>query len=408
MISEIEIKMLSIIVPIYNIKEYLPKCLDSIVVQNFEDMETILVDDGSTDGCASICDEYALNNPRMRVIHQENGGLVNARKRGLSEASGEFIMFVDGDDWLEPDACSVMMDMMEREKTDVVIACHYVNMADGQTEARHGVREGRYEGGLLVGEIFPRMIIGEDFFDWIIYPGFWAKLFRRDKLSGLLIDEDERIVMGEDAAVVYPYLLLCNSIYICNKPVYHYRQSLSSMVKIHVDTQTERMRYNALYNSGRSFFENHTDLCNLTEEWRKYVMFLAVPRLDVLYDGFDMEDELVPFTGVKRGMRIVLYGSGTYGQRLANAINRTHMCTIAHWVDRNYKQYRDIGLEVEPPDVLNDKDDFDAIIVANTYYRSRMGLYEQLVKKYPREKVHLIDVDRILSEEIFFKCGLGS
>lgn len=399
-------KMLSVIVPIYNIIDYLPKCLDSIVDQDYVDMEVILVDDGSTDGCSSVCDEYALNNPGIRVIHQDNGGLVFARKRGLNEAIGDYIMFVDGDDWLESDACSFMMGMMEREKTDVVIASHYVNMANGQNEAKHDVKEGRYEGDSLTGKIFPRMIIGKDFFDWRIYPGFWAKIFKRDKLSNLLIDEDERIVMGEDAAVVYPYLLLCNSIYICNKPIYHYRQSLSSMVKTHVDVYTERLRYRALYDFGMTFFGKYTELCDLTEEWRKYVMFLAVPRIDVLYDGFEEEDELIPFTGVKRGMKVVLYGSGTYGQRLANAIRRSQMCEIVHWVDRNYKQYREIGLEVEPPDVLESKDDFDAIIIANTYYRSRMGLYEQLIKKYPNEKVHLIDVDEILSEDMMVKCGI--
>ena len=93
----------SIIVPIYNVKPYLKECLDSILVQTFSDFELILVDDGSTDGSERLADSYALSDPRVKVVYKENGGLSSARNAGLDLACGEYIYFVDSDDYIEPD-----------------------------------------------------------------------------------------------------------------------------------------------------------------------------------------------------------------------------------------------------------------------------------------------------------------
>ena len=94
---------ISIIVPIYNVAEYLEECIQSILVQRMNSIEIILVDDGSTDGCAELCDFYAEKDRRIIVIHKENGGLVSARKEGLKRATGKYIAYVDGDDWIETD-----------------------------------------------------------------------------------------------------------------------------------------------------------------------------------------------------------------------------------------------------------------------------------------------------------------
>lgn len=95
--------LISVIVPVYNVENYLCKCVDSIINQTYNNLEIILVDDGSTDGSASICDEYVLKDSRVKVIHKENGGVSSARNIGIAEASGEYICFVDSDDWLELD-----------------------------------------------------------------------------------------------------------------------------------------------------------------------------------------------------------------------------------------------------------------------------------------------------------------
>lgn len=111
---------LSIIVPIYNVEQYLRKCVDSVLNQDYEDYEIILVDDGSPDGCPQICDEYAAKHENIRVVHRENGGLSAARNSGIEEAKGEYVMFVDSDDYIEPNVLRGLMEQVEREQLDVL------------------------------------------------------------------------------------------------------------------------------------------------------------------------------------------------------------------------------------------------------------------------------------------------
>ena len=112
--------ILSIIIPIYNVAEYLKQCLDSVYSQVRDDYQVILVDDGSTDNSGAICDEYKLKYPQTIVIHKENGGLSDARNAGIKVATGEYIYFVDSDDWLAPNAISTLLDYAIENKCDVV------------------------------------------------------------------------------------------------------------------------------------------------------------------------------------------------------------------------------------------------------------------------------------------------
>ena len=108
--------LLSVIVPVYNVEKYLKRCLESILVQSWNDYEIILVDDGSTDSSAQICDLYAEKYEMIRVIHKENKGLSDTRNRGIEEASGEYVYFPDSDDWLEPNTFSELSDVIEELK----------------------------------------------------------------------------------------------------------------------------------------------------------------------------------------------------------------------------------------------------------------------------------------------------
>lgn len=110
----------SIIVPVYNTERYLKKCIDSILIQKFSDFELILVDDGSEDGCGDMCDQYAEYDSRVRVIHKKNMGVSAARNDGLDKASGDYILFVDSDDWIENNCLEVLNDVIT-ENIDVVV-----------------------------------------------------------------------------------------------------------------------------------------------------------------------------------------------------------------------------------------------------------------------------------------------
>ena len=117
--------MVSVIVPVYNVKTYLKKCIDSILSQTYKDLELILVDDGSTDGCAQICDDYLCIDERVKVIHKKNGGQGSARNCALDIAKGDYIMFVDSDDYINNDMIDYMLESLERTESDIAF-CGFI------------------------------------------------------------------------------------------------------------------------------------------------------------------------------------------------------------------------------------------------------------------------------------------
>lgn len=119
-------ELISVIVPIYKVEQYLNQCISSIVNQTYKNLEIILVDDGSPDQCPQMCDEWAERDSRIKVIHKANGGLSDARNAGLEVCSGEYLAFIDSDDWIEPDYVEKMLDAAVTEKADIV-ACTFVN-----------------------------------------------------------------------------------------------------------------------------------------------------------------------------------------------------------------------------------------------------------------------------------------
>jgi len=397
--------MISIIVPIYNIDTYLRQCIESLVSQTYVDIEVILVDDGSTDLCYDICEEYKKRDSRVQVIHKKNGGQVSARKAGLKVANGEYIAFVDGDDWVDPAMYVLMLKKLEEEAVDVVMCGRYEDTGACSKKVCHGIKEGRYDKSRMISEIYPRMLVGGDFFEWGIFPGVWDKLFRKECIYPCQMNVDDFIIMGDDAACVYPCLLLADSIYVMGDCYYHYRQTTVSTIKqIRQDGQDKR-RYRLLFQSVNHFFTENVQIYDLREQWLQYMLFLMVPRADSLYKDVEALDYLFPFPKVKRNSRIILYCAGTYGQRLYQYIQRTGYCEIAAWVDQNYVELSRQGLPVESTDVIFDKE-YDAIVIANVFASAKREIYRKLMAKCPERKVYLMDEKLIKSHETLQAFGL--
>ncbi len=397
--------MISIIVPIYNVEKYIRQCIDSICRQTYQDLEIILVDDGSTDACGHICEEYREKDSRVIVIHKDNGGLVSARKAGIRAASGQYIAYVDGDDWIEPDMYRRMYQKMTEQNVDVVMCGRYEDTGKSCKQVFQGIPEGKYDQRALLEEVYPRMIINGDFFTWGMFPGVWDKLFRRECVERFQLAVDERIVMGEDAACTYPCLLNIKSAYVMHACLYHYRQTTSSMVKKVQDEDLEREQFRVLHQSVKTELAKYKDIYDLYPQWEKYMLFLMIPRADKLYRGFAELDYLFPFPHVHRGATIILYGAGTYGQRLYMFLGQTGFCKVAAWVDRNYVELRKMGLPVESPETIKAVS-YDEIVVTITYAKPRYALWKSLSEKYHVQKIHLIDEQLIYSEETLSALGL--
>ena len=140
--------LVSIIVPVFKVPEsYLKKCIESICAQTLREIEILLVDDGSPDACGKICDRYADQDGRIRVIHKKNEGLSAARNDGCRAARGKWIMFMDGDDWIEPDMCQVMYDAGETQQVQLVICGIVKDYGKSETEYRFYMEDGRVYRG---------------------------------------------------------------------------------------------------------------------------------------------------------------------------------------------------------------------------------------------------------------------
>lgn len=185
--------LISVIVPVFGVEAYLPKCLDSIIHQSYSNLEIVLVDDGSTDSCPQICDDYAKRDSRVRVIHKEHGGLSSARNAGLDVANGDFIAFADSDDWLELDMYEQMMTAAVENRADLV-TCDVNKWMFGRN--RYHTISGNTGKWTIIednDELFCHIIILNPILSFVV----WNKLFRRSIIG------DTRFKVGQCYEDVY-------------------------------------------------------------------------------------------------------------------------------------------------------------------------------------------------------------
>lgn len=221
--------MISVIVPVYNVEKYIEHCIDSILNQTFSDFELILVNDGSVDCSGEICDRFAQNDKRILVIHKENGGQNSAIKAGLKKATGEYVCFVDSDDWLEENALEVLYDCIQSNGADLSVSNAFRNGATESDFMLHFCEEGIYDKQKIEEEIFPNLItrINQKYVS--ISPSRCGKLFRKDLIFKVLDYCDESIRRGEDKLLTYPYIMICSKIVITKAKTYHYRDNAASI-----------------------------------------------------------------------------------------------------------------------------------------------------------------------------------
>lgn len=219
----------SIIVPVYNVEKYLSECIESLINQTYDNFEIILVDDGSPDNSPQICDEYAKKDSRIKVIHKENGGVTSARKAGTNAATGDYIVCVDADDWVENTYLEEFANAIGIDNSEVVCCEDYVDNGVTNIYKPMSFEEGLYKREDIEKKIFPILIEGKDcryFSNAVAIKAVKRELFV--KYQNLV---DDGIRIGEDAAVIKPCIYEANSLYIIKKPLYYYRYNPSSATK---------------------------------------------------------------------------------------------------------------------------------------------------------------------------------
>lgn len=369
--------LISVIVPVYNIETYVSECIESIRKQTYENLQIILIDDGSTDQSGNICDRYLLKDSRIEVIHQANKGPVVARKAGLEKAKGKYIGFVDGDDYIEPDMYYILMKEMEDSNSDFV---------------HSGYWERNIRKVTLKKEIINLLNDRKKFLEKVllrsyISPSNWSKLFKADLIKRAYDRLDNKCMLGEDLLALCICILEGRKISIVDECYYHYRVregSLSHQNDIDDLKKTYQM-YDGLCNIFRSYglYDDIEDMMDkfLWNSIRDYMARINQSDFQVAKYYFKDTDKLI-------GKRIVIYGAGMVGRDYYAQICRYSDCKVTAWVDRNPERYQYKHITLCGIDVLRSME-FDILIIAVLKETLADDIRNELLERgIEKEKIH--------------------
>ncbi len=324
---------LSIIVPIYNTELYLNPCLKSLTAQTCSDMEILLIDDGSTDGSSQICQEFARKDTRIVYIRQDNKGLIGARRTGAEHASGEFLMYVDSDDWID----NGMADFLVQQIGNVDMATtgvHYETGPGMVVEYLDQYPEGEYKGSDK--EFLLKTMLYDTDSDTLqrLTPWIWNKLYRTEIVRQVYRNLDADNDFAEDAAFLYNYLIISGSVRICHKCFYHYRYRTDSM--FHGGNPHMLSDINKAYLALLPGFEKHPlrdSLMSQLQHWVTVTAVMAVNGGMGFASGIQIPEFLLDTDGLG-GKRIVLYGAGKAGKDYFRQLTQMGY-NVVLWVDSN-------------------------------------------------------------------------
>ncbi len=359
--------LISIIVPIYQVEQYLRQCLNSIINQTYKNLDIILVDDGSPDMCGLICDEYEKMDSRIRVIHKKNGGLVSARKAGLQIAQGEWVAYVDSDDWIEPNMYELMWEKAEKHQADMVVTAHQESCDGYEVIRENYITPGVYRESKLVEEVFGQMLYVGKIGKWGLSPACWDKLLRKSIVEKYQYDVDDRIWDGEDHAFIYSVILEVKCMVILEEAPYHHRIRSDSVAVGYDSRAFERFSY--LFNGLKRQFMSSPYWKNVLEkqfpfQMRWFLLKHIYTELGVFsYDEYKMVESFIfPFSQINKDSEIVIYGAGKVGVVYYRQIITTKYCKVCAWVARNHTscEYPEL---VKSPQTIYDIS-YDKILIA--------------------------------------------
>lgn len=352
-----EQELISVIVPIYRVEQYLKKCIYSIVNQTYRNLEIILVDDGSDDKCGKICDEFAKKDNRIRVIHKKNEGLDEARKSGFRISTGTYIGYVDSDDWIELNMYETMMrDALEHDVD--VVECGVIDSWEGYEKERipylgHGV----YKEEQFRKVIFPNALYTGEFFSSGITPYLCNKIFRKSIIKKYQLWEDKVQALLNDNLVTYPAILESQSLFVENKCFYHYRVNNNSI------KHTPKKENLFVFLSIEKAYNSRLNSFLMDNEFRyqikTYTLYHYLCRIPYIFD--DKTECLVPYGGIPLKSKLVLYGAGSAGVHLKEYLS-TKDVDIVSWVDSRYESFDSSFKITNPRNIV--REEFDYVIIS--------------------------------------------
>lgn len=372
--------LISVVVPVYNAQLYLPECLDSIINQSYKHLEIILVNDGSTDDSLDICNQYAQKDKRVTVINQQNKGVVLARKQGIKNAHGEYLSFIDADDYIAQEYFETMLNNIGI--SDVVTSSLIINNRVWED----AIAEGVYDLSKTT-EVIKNMIYKEGTSHNGLVTHITTKLFKTDIAKRVIDTVDECVYYGEDAEFIYKYILNCKIVTITKYKGYFYRENNMSIT--HVIHDDFLISVNKLYLSLKKNFEKsqyREMLIPQLEKWINMHIKIAPQKMGI---GINSINFIIPCKALICNKNIVVYGAGNVGKDYIRQIQKEKLCNNYVWVDKGYAlKEKWLGVNVQSPkEMLNFQLDY-VIIAVND---------EKLMNEIKEELVELgIDNEKII------------
>lgn len=384
--------LVSVVIPAYNEEKYISECIDSVINQTYSNLEIIIIDDGSKDNTGTICDRYAIDDSRINVIHKENEGLVAARKSGINAAKSDYIVFVDSDDYIDKTFVESMMEIRGKYDCDVIAGSFVKQFGEKKSIVKNEFEEGFYDYSSMKNTVYPHMLSNGVFFRTGIKASLCAKLLRRDVLTKVYEDMPDGIRNGEDAAIVYPYLLCSTSMYVMNEALYYYRQFAETMSQ-RKNTKADELSNKLLFTRLKAFFERYPDKYELKRQLSEFMAQFLLQH-DCAY--FDKSlGQLRCFGKIAFDAKIAVYGAGRFGKQVYFYAKQCGRNPI--WIDQNYLYYQEQGLPVDNKTKMFG-DDIDNILIAVIDHNIACEIKNNLINEgIDEDRMNLLDIEYISS-----------
>lgn len=382
---------ISVIITIYNMEQYLDKCIQSVINQTYKNLEIILVNDGSTDKSLDICLKYYALDKRIIVLNNPNEGVVKVKLAGIKRATGDYITFVDADDWLDSNAYQLVMDMSDKE--DMISYGLIEDYNFKSVQKFDQIDEGMYMRADKKNKILPNIFDVKNFFTFNVLPNLVCKFIKREILCNCVNKVNSYVRMGEDLDFVVQSLSFAHTLRVIKISPYHYVQREKSVVRTPVETESVIGLYNDLMS-----IESTEDNANWQQQVCIYMSFiLQLKKMNMFIKNSSFFDKL-------KNKKIVVYGAGNYGCSFIEAAVNELGVSIEAVADSNWKNIDWKDEEVIAPEEVMERD-FDIIYIAILNERIcqtvksnliNMGIQEDKILYYGIGDVRTDEIKNIL------------
>ncbi|MBR0163322.1 MAG: glycosyltransferase [Lachnospiraceae bacterium] len=387
----------SVIIPVYNAESSITRCLDSVLAQTLDEIEIICVDDGSTDGSAAVLLAYAKKNIRIKVIRQKNSGAMSARKEALKYARGEYVGFVDCDDWIDPGMYQSLLSIAEKTSADMVTSAYTIE-GNYRSIQPDSVPSGTYTEE-NINTLRENALLDLRNNDLGISASMCTKLFRRGLIQEVIERIPDSLVFSEDKMCVYTFLLEAKRVVITKEAYYHYVMNPHSVT--HKPDMDYLEHVNDVYKYLMSLYERDDFTPGMRIQAELYVTQMLLKGINTRM-GFSFRNLLWidPYwmEKVPKGSLVALYGGGDLGRKYYEQLCASKSLRFAGCVDYGYERMHDDRFEIVSPEALADMQ-YDCVVITIKNLEKAEETRRQLISDgIPPEKILWFK-----QEEIFWK-----